>query len=78
MADRPDLLDLYRMMVRIRRVEERLEELFRGGEVYGSLHLCIGQEATATGACAALRPDDYVACTPSATARRTRGCFTRP
>ncbi len=63
MAERPDLLQLYRMMVRIRGVEERLEQLFRTGEVYGSLHLCIGQEATATGACAALRPDDYVTCT---------------
>ncbi|MGH7908866.1 MAG: thiamine pyrophosphate-dependent dehydrogenase E1 component subunit alpha, partial [Thermodesulfobacteriota bacterium] len=63
MAERPDLLELYRMMVRIRRVEERLEELFRSGDAYGSLHLCIGQEATATGACAALRSDDYVTCT---------------
>jgi len=63
MAERPDLLDLYQMMVRIRRVEERLEALFRSGEAYGSLHLCIGQEATATGACAALRSDDYITCT---------------
>lgn len=63
MSQRPELLDLYRMMVRIRRVEERLEELFRAGDVYGSLHLCIGQEATAAGACAALRPDDYITCT---------------
>jgi TPP-dependent pyruvate/acetoin dehydrogenase alpha subunit len=63
MAERPDLLDLYRVMVRIRRVEERLEALFRNGEAYGSLHLCIGQEATATGACAALRSDDYITCT---------------
>ncbi len=59
----PDLLELYRIMVRIRRVEERLEELFRNGEAYGSLHLCIGQEATAAGACAALRRDDYITCT---------------
>ncbi len=63
MAERSDLLHLYRMMVLIRGVEERLEHLFRAGEVYGSLHLCIGQEATAAGACAALRPDDYVTCT---------------
>lgn len=59
----PDLLELYRRMVRIRRVEETLEELFKQGEVYGSLHLCIGQEATAVGACAALRQDDYITCT---------------
>lgn len=60
---RPDLRNLYRRMMSIRRVEETLEELFRQGEVYGSLHLCIGQEATAVGACAALRPDDYITCT---------------
>lgn len=60
---RPDLLELYRRMMSIRRVEETLEELFKQGEVYGSLHLCIGQEATAVGACAALRPDDYITCT---------------
>ncbi len=63
MPSRPDLLDLYRRMVRIRRTEETLEELFKQGEVYGSLHLCIGQEATAVGACAALRPEDYITCT---------------
>lgn len=63
MSSRPDLLDLYRRMVRIRRTEETLEELFKQGEIYGSLHLCIGQEATAVGACAALRPDDYITCT---------------
>ena len=59
----PDLLKLYRTMYLIRRTEEKLEELYRQGEVYGSLHLCIGQEATVTGACAALRPDDYMTCT---------------
>jgi TPP-dependent pyruvate/acetoin dehydrogenase alpha subunit len=58
-----DLLKLYRTMYLIRRTEERLEELYRQGEVYGSLHLCIGQEATVTGALAALRPDDYMTCT---------------
>jgi len=59
----PDLLALYRQMYAIRRVEERLEGLFKAGEIYGSLHLCIGQEATVTGACAALRPDDYITAT---------------
>lgn len=59
----PDLLALYRQMYAIRRVEERLEGLFKAGEIYGSLHLCIGQEATVTGACAALRRDDYITAT---------------
>ncbi|MGB8061877.1 MAG: thiamine pyrophosphate-dependent dehydrogenase E1 component subunit alpha [Candidatus Sulfotelmatobacter sp.] len=59
----PDLLQFYRKMYEIRKVEQRLEELFRAGEIYGSLHLCIGQEATVTGACAALGEDDYITAT---------------
>ena len=62
-AESPDLRGLYRKMVRIRRVEETLEALFKQGELYGSLHLCIGQEATAVGACAALRTEDAITCT---------------
>ena len=58
-----DLRALYRKMYEIRRVEQRLEELFRVSEIYGSLHLCVGQEATATGACAALERDDYMTAT---------------
>src|SRR5579872_781662 len=59
----PTLRALYRQMYAIRRVEERLEELFKTGEIYGSLHLCIGQEATVTGACATLGRDDYITAT---------------
>jgi TPP-dependent pyruvate/acetoin dehydrogenase alpha subunit len=61
--DQPDLRVLYRTMYQIRRVEECLGELFKAGEVYGALHLCIGQEATVTGACAALHQDDYITAT---------------
>lgn len=59
----PTLSKLYRTMVLIRRFEEQCEVLYAGGEIYGSLHLCIGQEATAVGACAALQADDLVTCT---------------
>jgi pyruvate dehydrogenase E1 component alpha subunit len=61
--DQPDLRVLYRTMYQIRRVEESLGELFKAAEVYGALHLCIGQEATVTGACAALHQDDYITAT---------------
>lgn len=54
-------LDLLRMMWRIRLFEERVLELHRAGEVVGSVHLCIGQEAIAVGACSELRlPGDAV------------------
>jgi pyruvate dehydrogenase E1 component alpha subunit len=54
---------LLRRMVTIRLFEERVKELYRGGEITGAIHLYIGQEAIAVGACEALRPDDYVTST---------------
>lgn len=54
---------LYYQMVLIRRFEERLTGLYKEGVLRGSLHLCIGQEATGVGGCAALRTDDYMTCT---------------
>lgn len=50
-------------MYRIRAFEERVDELFMRGEVHGTTHLSIGEEATAVGALAALRPDDYITST---------------
>jgi pyruvate dehydrogenase E1 component alpha subunit len=47
-------------MIRIRAFEERVRDLFAGGRLPGFVHLSIGQEAVAAGACSALRPDDYV------------------
>jgi pyruvate dehydrogenase E1 component alpha subunit len=50
-------------MLLIRRFEERVEDRFRAGELPGFLHVAIGQEATATGVCAALRRQDVIAST---------------
>ena len=52
---------LYADMVRIRRFEERVVELFQAGLVKGTAHSYAGEEAIAVGACAHLRQDDYVA-----------------
>lgn len=57
----PDLLrTMYRTMVRIRRVEERVADLVEAGEIRCPCHLCIGQEAVAAGVCAVLDASDYV------------------
>jgi len=56
-------IELLRTMQRIRRFEERAEELYLGGELPGFIHLSIGQEACAAGACATLRTDDYITST---------------
>jgi pyruvate dehydrogenase E1 component alpha subunit len=59
----PLLADLYRSMLRIRRAEERIRDLYAAGRMPGFIHLSLGQEAVAAGACAALRPDDLVTST---------------
>lgn len=49
-----------RMMVLIRRFEEKAGEAYSLGKIGGFCHLYIGQEAVAVGTISALRPDDYV------------------
>src|ERR671913_112752 len=53
------LHELFREMLLIRRFEEKVEERFRAGELPGFLHVCIGQEAVASGVCAALQRDEH-------------------
>jgi TPP-dependent pyruvate/acetoin dehydrogenase alpha subunit len=55
-----ELLSHYQRLVLIRRFEQRLSDLFAEGKVPGTAHFCIGQEATAVGAIAALEPADLV------------------
>jgi pyruvate dehydrogenase E1 component alpha subunit len=49
-----------RMMLLIRRFEERAGEAYAVGQIGGFCHLYIGQEAVAVGAISALREDDWV------------------
>ncbi|MDP6640822.1 MAG: thiamine pyrophosphate-dependent dehydrogenase E1 component subunit alpha [Nitrososphaerales archaeon] len=51
---------MYKSMLRIRLFEEKVGDLVRKNEIICPCHLYIGQEAIATGVCAALRTDDYV------------------
>ena len=57
------LRGFFREMLLIRRFEEKVEERFRAGELPGFLHVAIGQEAVATGVCAALESHDVIAST---------------
>ncbi|MBK8856872.1 MAG: thiamine pyrophosphate-dependent dehydrogenase E1 component subunit alpha [Opitutaceae bacterium] len=61
--DRDFLLGLYGTMVLIREFEERVKFLFLEGTMPGTIHQCQGQEATATGVCAALHADDWITST---------------
>ena len=57
------LRGFFREMLLIRRFEEKVEERFRAGDLPGFLHVAIGQEAAATGVCAALAREDVIAST---------------
>src|SRR5215207_6185124 len=46
-----------------RRFEEAVDQLFARGLMHGTMHLSIGQEASATGTCMALEPDDLITST---------------
>lgn len=54
------LLSLLYGMLRIRKVQLRIESLYHLDEMKTPIHLCIGQEAIAVGVCANLGKDDYI------------------
>jgi len=51
---------MLRRMHEIRSFEEKAEELYIRGMVHGTMHLSVGQEASAVGAVSALEPNDYI------------------
>ena len=51
---------LFAQMVLIRRFEERILELFAAGELFGTTHCYIGQEANAVGIINHLEPRDII------------------
>ena len=53
----------YERMIEIRTLEEQINALFASGEIRGTTHLCIGQEALAVGMASVLRPTDIVSAT---------------
>jgi len=62
-VDKKTLLQMYRNMLRIRYFEERLAEESAQGNIPGLLHLYVGEEAVAVGACTPLSKEDYITST---------------
>lgn len=60
---RDSLLKLLHQMVRVRRFEEKCDELYQSEKIRGFMHLAIGEEAICTGVMAALTPEDAVVAT---------------
>lgn len=57
------LKNFYTIMYRMRRFEEEVFEFYKQGLMPGLAHLYLGEEAIATGACAALDENDYIGST---------------
>lgn len=60
---RDDIIDMYRIMYRIRGFETRASALYRDGFVPGFVHLATGQEAAAVAACYFLGAADVITST---------------
>ena len=54
------LLEMQRRMLRIRYFDERASKMVKRGEIPGTVHTSIGQEAQVVGACMALSEIDYM------------------
>jgi acetoin:2,6-dichlorophenolindophenol oxidoreductase subunit alpha len=59
--DEATLREMYRRMVRIRQFELAATDLFKRGQLKGTVHTYIGMEASGVGVCMALRDDDLIA-----------------
>ncbi|MGD8626188.1 MAG: thiamine pyrophosphate-dependent dehydrogenase E1 component subunit alpha [Anaerolineae bacterium] len=57
------LAEMFQKMTLVRRFELRAIEERRGGLIPGFIHSCVGQEATAVGACLALEAEDVITST---------------
>lgn len=57
------LLSLYERLILIRNFESLVSELYAKNRIPGFVHLYLGQEAVAVGACDALRKDDFITST---------------
>ena len=58
--NRDTALSLFKTMCEIRAFEQVASARYKNGDLPGFIHLSLGQEACAAGACATLRGDDYI------------------
>jgi TPP-dependent pyruvate/acetoin dehydrogenase alpha subunit len=57
----PDLIDLYRWMLRSRLFEQAVIQLWNDGKISGEMHLAIGEEAIAAGVVGQIQQGDALA-----------------
>ena len=54
------LLEVYRAISKIRKVELKIEDLYHLDEMKTPVHLCLGQEAVSAAVCASMKKDDMI------------------
>ncbi len=54
------LKEMYLKMMQTRKFEEKAARLFTLGQVHGTAHFCVGEEATGVGATCALKKEDLI------------------
>lgn len=54
------LIQMYKMLVKIRKVELKIEELYSQDEMKTPIHSSLGQEAASVGVCAHLKKEDTI------------------
>jgi TPP-dependent pyruvate/acetoin dehydrogenase alpha subunit len=55
-----DAANMLRQMYEVRAFEEQAEKSYMMGKIHGTMHLSIGQEASAVGSISTLEPDDFI------------------
>ena len=58
--NKTEAADLLRQMYEVRAFEEQAEKSYMMGKIHGTMHLSIGQEASAVGSISTLEPDDFI------------------
>lgn len=59
-VSREQKINMYRTMIRIRKFEDKLEQIYRDGKLNGHVQTCQGQEAIAVGTIEALSEKDII------------------
>lgn len=59
-VDKVKAAEMLRLMYETRAFEEQAEKSYMMGKIHGTMHLSIGQEASAIGSISTLEPDDYI------------------
>jgi len=57
---REKIIEMFTSLVRIRKIELKIEDLYHEDEMKTPVHLSLGQEAAAVGVCAHLKKEDHI------------------